>query len=524
VRREKLISTVSQALDHFVDAFADARQRDRTLLTALVGYVLVWTLYGVIAKSSQDLHPDMTELIAWSRDLALGYTKHPPFAALAVRGWFALFPVADWTYYLLAISTSALTLWFAWLLFTDYLDPTTRLIAVVLLTFIPFFNLHALKFNVNTILMPLWAVTVFWFLRSYKTRSSAYAALTGVGAALCMTSKYWSIFLLGGLALAAVSDSRRAVYFRSMAPWITVLIGVAVLSPHIGWLEKHDFVPMQYAMLVHGDHSLTDAIWADLRYLVDAMAYASAPIAIILLAVRPSLRVVAEMAWPADRDRRLVAVTFWATLLLPILPALVWGIEIHGIWTMAIWSMLPILLLLPVSVDISRPLARWIVGAGIAFPLVMVSAAPGVAIVLHEVGIPPKQTHIRMLAKHVENAWRDSNKGRLRYVGGDADLAYGVLTYAPSRPDALPGTGLRQTLRLAQFGAALVCFSEETACIDSSSQIASRNPASRKLEIQLVRNYLGLPGRPQGYVIYVVPPNRSSLTDPTTLQPGPALK
>ena len=44
---------------------------------------------------------------------------------------------------------------------------------------VPFFNFHALKFNVNTVLMPLWAATTFWFLRSYQTRSALYAALAG---------------------------------------------------------------------------------------------------------------------------------------------------------------------------------------------------------------------------------------------------------------------------------------------------------------------------------------------------------
>jgi len=57
-------------------------------------------------------------------------------------------------------------------------------VALALLTFIPFFNFHALKFNVNTVLMPLWAVTTFWFLRSYTMRSPTYAALAGVGARL----------------------------------------------------------------------------------------------------------------------------------------------------------------------------------------------------------------------------------------------------------------------------------------------------------------------------------------------------
>ena len=90
----------------------------------------------------------------------------------------------------------------------------------------PFFNFHALKFNVNTVLLPLWAATTFWFLRSYKTRGAGWAALAGVGAAACMLGKYWSVFLLAGLVVAALIDRRRARYFRSAAPWITVAVGL----------------------------------------------------------------------------------------------------------------------------------------------------------------------------------------------------------------------------------------------------------------------------------------------------------
>jgi hypothetical protein len=115
-----------------------------------------------------------------------------------------------------------------------------------------------------------------------------------------------------------------------------------------------------------------------------------------------------------------------------------------------------------------------------------------------------------MLAEQVENAWRESSAGRLRYdVGGNADLAHGVLTYLQSRPELLPESPMRQTIRVIQYGAALVCFQEESACIDASSRIASRNPASRNLETELVRNFLGIDGRPHLYVIFIVPPSSS---------------
>jgi hypothetical protein len=156
-------------------ALIDPASAERTVLLALAFYVVLWTIYGTIAKSSQGLHYDMTEVIAWSRDLSLGYLKHPPLAAWLVRAWFSVFPVTESSYYLLAMLMPAIALWVAWRLSADYLDIEKRVAGLALLTFIPFFNFHALKFNVNTVLMPVWAMTTFWFLRSYRTRSLTYA-------------------------------------------------------------------------------------------------------------------------------------------------------------------------------------------------------------------------------------------------------------------------------------------------------------------------------------------------------------
>ena len=116
-----------------------------------------------------------------------------------MRLWFTVFPVAEWSYYLLAMLMPAIALWIVWRLSADYLDIEKRVFGLALLTLVPFFNFHALKFNVNTVLMPLWAATTWWFLRSYTTRSALYAALAGFGAAACMLGKYWSVFLLAGL-------------------------------------------------------------------------------------------------------------------------------------------------------------------------------------------------------------------------------------------------------------------------------------------------------------------------------------
>ena len=241
-------------------ALLDTKRCNLAMLLLLISYAATWTLYDSISHSSQDLHPDMTELISWSRDLSLGYLKHPPLAAWLVRLWFTVFPLTDWSYYFLAMLMPTIALWIFWQLSADYLQVDERVLGVALLMLIPFYNFHALKFNANTVLLPTWAATTFWFLRSYETRSAFYGMLSGVGAGACMLGKYWSIFLLSGLIFAALTDLRRGIYFRSRAPWITSISGFVVFGPHLVWLFQHDFVPFEYAISKHTAHTFANAM------------------------------------------------------------------------------------------------------------------------------------------------------------------------------------------------------------------------------------------------------------------------
>ena len=219
--------------ERLLDALLDPSRRGSAVLALLAGYAAVWSLYGAIAKGSQDLHFDMGEMVAWSREVTFGTPKHPPLPVWLVRAWFSVFPLQDWAYYLLAILMATAALWVAWKVSGRYLDGEKRLVGLALLTLVPFYNFHALKFNANTAMTLPWALATWWFLRSYETQRPLDAALAGLAAAAAMLSKYWSIVLLLGLAVAALSDPRRIAYFRSSAPWLTAACGLAGLAPHL---------------------------------------------------------------------------------------------------------------------------------------------------------------------------------------------------------------------------------------------------------------------------------------------------
>jgi len=364
-------------IDRLRAALIDPARRERSVLLALAAYLVLWTIYGTVAKSGQGLHPDMTELLDWSRHLAWGY-KHPPLAAAIVRLWFSVFPVAAWSYYLLAMLMPTLTLWIVWRLSADTLDIEKRVFGLALLTLVPFFNFHALKFNVNTVLMPLWAATTLWFLRSFTTRSALYAALAGAGAAAAMLGKYWSIFLIAGLVAAALIDKRRSAYFRSAAPWITSVAGAIAIAPHLVWLVRHNFEPFGYAMYVHGEKSFADVAISALGYLAGSAGYVAVPVMIALVAGRPSRATLADMAWPADPDRRLAAVAFWGPLLLPVAGALASGTDITSLWSMPAWTLLPVMLLSPPAMTITEVNTRRLLAFAAALPLVMAIVSPAI--------------------------------------------------------------------------------------------------------------------------------------------------
>jgi 4-amino-4-deoxy-L-arabinose transferase-like glycosyltransferase len=508
----------------------DAARCDRAMLLLLIGYAAAWTLYGSIAKSSQDIHPDMAELISWSRDLSFGYPKHPPLGAWLVRLWFSVFPLADWSYYLLAMLMPTIALWIVWRLSADYLDVEKRVVGVALLMLVPLYNFHALKFNANTVLLPTWAATTLAFLRSYRNRSTQYGVLAGAGAALCMMAKYWSVFLLVGLMIAALVDSRRFAYLRSAAPWVTVAAGIAVLSPHMIWIYEHGFVSFDYAIATHVTGSFSDAASKALSYLIGGAAFAAVPVLFVLAAARPRRAAIAEMIWPSDRERRLVTIVFWGPLLLPVAEALASGTILTPIWSMPAWTLLPVLLLSPPDVKVPPIGRQSILMVAAAEPLVMLVAAPVIALAIHRAGVTPPAAHGRLLAAETEHAWRQATSEPLRFVG--CDVADEVIAYAQDRPHPLPwrsfeghvadevyadahnwprtsqGASEPSDAQLAESGMALVCSADSADWVEAAAAKAAKDPASRRVDVEIKRTFLGTPGRPQRYVIFIVPPRR----------------
>jgi 4-amino-4-deoxy-L-arabinose transferase-like glycosyltransferase len=498
------------ALLRLLDALVEPLRRERTALFMLAGYAAVWTLYGVVAKSSQDIHFDMGEMIAWSREVTFGTPKHPPFGAWLVRVWFFIFPLADWSYYLFAILLATFALWVAWRMSAPYLDGEKRVVGLALLTLVPFFNFHALKFNANTVMVPLWAVTTWLFLRSFETRGTCFAAFAGLAAAAAMLGKYWSIFLLLGLAIAALLDKRRAVYFRSPAPYVTIAFGALALAPHIVWLNANHFAAFDYALASH-PATLWSAIGSCFAYVVGALAYLVVPTLIVVAVAHPSRAAIFDTLWPHDPPRRLILLAFVLPLLLPAIAALVTREEIVSLWAMGSMALFPIVLLSSPRLVISRVAATIVLIVAIAVPVLVAAAAPAIAVIIHRNGVSNFAAHYRLVAEAVEKTWRETINQPLRVIGSYDNLLNGVVFYLPGQPSTFEVVSPDRTpwvdeARIARDGIALVCPIVVAECTHAVNERAAKHPAVKRVEVEISRSYFGLAGKPERYLIVVMPP------------------
>jgi 4-amino-4-deoxy-L-arabinose transferase-like glycosyltransferase len=493
-----------------VDALADARRGPRTAAALLGLYALLWWAYALVAKSTQSIHFDMGEVFAWSTELAYGYPKHPPFPAWVAAAWFAVFPRADWAYYLLATTSISLALWFIWLIAIRFVAGDKRAVALVLLAFAPVFNFQPLKFNSNALLIPVWAGATWLFVRSYASRTLTAGALAGVGAAIAMLTKYWSAFLIVGLAVGAFAHPRRRDYFGSPAPWASIAVGAALLAPNIATLFQYDFYAFTYASASHADAHFASVL-ESLGNYISGIVYLAGSLLVLQIAAAPRAPVWREIAWPSDPERRILAVILWAGFLSPIVAALAFKMRINALWTMPCWSLLPALALSAPGLAVTRRAAAGVLAAAYAIVLVALAASPFVALRVLENGPDNQAAYYEPLAREVDRRWPQVSDRPLRYVAGPEGLAWGCTFYCRDRPRAFPSFSRVNApwidpAAMARDGFVALCLAEDPACLRQARTRAAGNPHTREEMVEIARAAFGRSGPPRRFTILLSPP------------------
>ena len=490
-------------LDDAAARFIDKTPEGTVVLLVLLAFALLWTIFDAVSLAAVDAHPDVSEAILWARNFAFGY-KHPPLTAWLYMAWFAVFPRQDWAADLLNVAVVTAGLAVTWRLLRDHLDSNRALLGLFALILIPLYDVKTAILNANTVMVPFWAAALLFYLRARRCLGFLDAFLAGAFASFAVLGKYWALFLVAGMAVAAFTGPGAKRFWRSGAPFVVALGAAIVIAPHAWWfIEQRGGT--NYAFIrdtVVVVQSFAGALLRSARYLINCVAYAIVPI-IFLMLLRPSKAVLGELAWPADEDRRQIALLFFVPLVLPAVVNLALPYRLTADWTYPNWALLPAVLYASHELAVDERAAARAGLVALAATLALVIVSPVIAGVRLTKAQDQYRAHFRQVAELA-----DSVDGKpVRLYWGTPDIVDGLAFYLPGaqRLTADPGSAEGQSAARTA-GLLAVCLPSDAPCLKIADALTAAG--ARTQSATFTRHFLWLAGPPLTVRITVAAPGQ----------------
>src|SRR5581483_1724158 len=295
--------------------------------------------------AGEALNPDSTEMYAWGRLWLWGYGKHPPLTGWVARLWFDLFPTADWAMHALAVTTTGVAAWVAWLVARRVVEDRRAVAYVLLLLIYPIFNFRGARFNNDLLLVPMFLLMTWALLLAFEVRTAFRGALLGGACAVAVLTKYFALLGIGAIGLSAIMHPDRALFFRSPAPYLAALVFAVAITPHLIWLVQSDYAPFAYAGLYLEPSSYSPLLQAGraLRHQAALLL----PVALALAFMIYRGRVALTATWNAVRPGVARHITVISALLavLPPIAAIMLGVHFGVDWGIPLYTLLPLAVL-----------------------------------------------------------------------------------------------------------------------------------------------------------------------------------
>ena len=473
------------------------------MVLRIAAFAVVWSLYFLVTEHASSIHNDMAEAYAWGRELQLGYNQHPPFWAWVCGLWFLLFPRANGAFAILSMLNAGVGLIGAWALLGRFVDGDRRIAATALLGLTPFYSFLAYKYNANSIFLSLWPWTLYAFLGAL--RGQGLGASLGLGAmmGLALNSKYYALTLAATCVLAALASDRRARYFRSASPYVSVAVALALFSPHLYWLATSGAPPLRYLARVSG------------RTFGEAGFFAATAVLGAALQQAAAFGVVAAAAGrkapdPLDAEnRRLLIVLALAPVALSVLAALALRTKISSNMLIGVFPLSPLLAIAWLRPDPARLRKCALIGAA-TLSLGALALSPLIAVGKAWWGRDSEDAEPRKeAARAATELWRRTTSSPLAFVAGSFRYDNAAAFYSPEHPSVFVnfdyfGNRWASPEKLAALGLLTICRKDDAACLADS--VKYETPAARREQIALAHAAFGRARQAIEFVLTAIPP------------------
>src|SRR5258707_1283293 len=438
------------------------------------------------------------------------------------RAWTSVFPLTNWSFQLMALTNSALALWAVDLISRHFVRGDKRVVVLLFLMLLRSYQFHAQGSNANAVLLAIWPIATYCFLRSFESRQIIWAIVAGATAALAMLGKYYSVFLIGSFVFAAICHPQRRAYFGSAAPWISTIIGLVALGPHLVWLWTTGGMPFAYAVELHTGKPLGPSLIEALLFILGLGIVLVVPGVSWMLIAGNRLKRLSEDFWETDPSLWLLFLVAVGTIVFPVVTTVAFRTDMPPIWGLQGLFLFVVLIGCGTSFPIGRfysvNLAILVLGMALASVIVV---APIHAIYRNTHPLHEGRNFYRQAALELTQQWHDEFDGALEAVGGDEGLAFATAFYSPDHPSfevslVLPNNERLPLQTASKRGWAAVCYGSGTACITSMERTAARASRCVSSQFEVQSRLLGLVGATQRITAIMVAPSPEATINPPT--------
>lgn len=497
-----------------------ARSPDARNALLFVGILtLIWALVPSLLFSNPPL--DVVEGFAWGREMALGYTKHPPMQAWLLELSFRVTGGHVFGAYILSQLSIAATYGFIWAL-ARRLGYSQRQAfwSLLLSSLVFYFTFPTPEFNPNVLQMPVWAGMIYLFHKALRGGKITDWILLGVLAAFGLYTKYFVALLIGaiGLYVLAVPGARR--HLATFGPWLTIIVATALFAPHVAWIVETDFLTFRYAAA----RSVEAGSWVShvlnpLNFLAGQVANHAA----LLLAVIAGFSIARPRFAFSNFRKKLPRFTdsdtlflFWFALLplaVLLLASAVTGNEFKQMWGM---PMFPLSGLLAVHL-LNIPHGSW-AHPKRAFAIALVAHSVAIGALIGQATLEPylkhKPTRLHFpgqeIAETLTADWYRQTGKPLTTVAGDMWSAAQLTLFSPDRPSMLLDLNYDISpwidRKVAEEGGILIVWQSRNAAAAMPEAYRQRYPNSEIAGTRAFRYQTGADVPPVHFSWAIVPP------------------
>ena len=200
--------------------------------------------------------PDEAYYWEWSRRLAAGYYDHPPAIPLLIRGGTSLVGTSAIGVRVLSVLAGLVagvaTTAVAWRL----AGASAARRAAVIITCLPLAAAGLVLATPDAPLLATTALAVYGIVRAIQApprsrQALAFWSAAGIALGLAFCSKYTSILLPLGVAIAVIARKRLRGRLAEPGPYVACVLAIVVFLPVLLWNARHDWLSFAF-QLRHG--------------------------------------------------------------------------------------------------------------------------------------------------------------------------------------------------------------------------------------------------------------------------------